>query len=187
MHPATHLLLGWMAANIKPLEKRDRGLVTLAGVIPDVDGLGIVADLITHKGEFVWYGHFHHVLGHNIGLAALIAITTIALARRRLITAALAMASFHLHLLGDLVGSRGPDGYRWPINYFFPFSNAWQATWQGQWQLNSWPNILLTVILLAGTFYLAWKRGYSPIELVSVPADKKFVAILRNRFGNPNS
>ncbi len=27
----------------------------------------------------------------------------------------LVLFSFHLHLLGDLVGARGPDGDQWPI------------------------------------------------------------------------
>jgi hypothetical protein len=100
-------------------------------------------------------------------------------------SAFLAFLAFHLHLLGDLVGSRGPDGYQWPIPYFFPFSTDWTLTWQGQWELNAWPNILVSLLMLALTLYIAWKRGRSPLEMISLKADTALVAGLRKRFGEP--
>jgi len=90
--------------------------------------------------------------------------------------------AFHLHLLGDLVGSRGPDGYQWPIPYLYPFSAQWTLAWPGQWELNAWPNILITALVLGITLYLAWKRGCSPLEMVSLKADAAFVTGLRKRF-----
>jgi hypothetical protein len=97
----------------------------------------------------------------------------------------LALASFHLHLLGDLAGSQGPDGSQWPIPYLFPFSNAWQLTWRGQWALDAWPNYLVTLIALAATFFLAWQRGFSPLEMFSGAADRTFVLARRRRFPPP--
>jgi hypothetical protein len=38
--------------------------------------------------------------------------------------------------------------------------------------------------LLGMTFYLAWQRGYSPLEMVSERADRALVAALRKRFQN---
>lgn len=186
MHLLTHLLLSWAVANVVPLPKRDRDLVTIAGVIPDVDGIGVVAELVTRNSDrpLAWYSEFHHLLAHNVGFAILVLVSAVALARQRRMTAGLVFISFHLHLLGDLLGSRGPDGYQWPIPYLLPFWSGWQATWAGQWQLNAWPNVTLSIILLALMLYLAWKRGYSPLELISIPADKGFAAILRRRFGN---
>ena len=90
--------------------------------------------------------------------------------------------SFHLHLLCDLVGARGPDGTLWTIPYLWPFTLAGTWEWAGQWLLNSWQNLLLTAALLAATLFLAWKRGYSPLELVSAKADAIFVETLRRRF-----
>jgi hypothetical protein len=104
---------------------------------------------------------------------------------RRSLVVALVALSFHLHLLGDLVGARGPDGYLWPIPYLLPFSDAWSLTWEGSWALNGRPNIALTVVLLALTFRFAWKRGRSPVEIVSTRADEAFVRTLRQRFGEP--
>jgi hypothetical protein len=93
----------------------------------------------------------------------------------------LALVSFHLHLFEDLLGSRGPDGDSWPIPYLKPFSSI-ELAWQGQWQLNAWPNVAIRVALLMTTFWLAWWRGFSPLEMVSEKADSAFVNALRRRF-----
>ena len=45
----------------------------------------------------------------------------------------------------------------------------------------------ITVFTLVLTFYLAWKNGVSPLEIVSFKANGAFVEGLRNRFGNPES
>jgi hypothetical protein len=98
------------------------------------------------------------------------------------LTALLVFISFHLHLLCDLVGARGPDGYQWPIPYIQPFSNTVQLAWQGQWALNGWQNIILTLLLLLATLWLAWKNATSPVELFSPRASLAFVQTLRRRF-----
>lgn len=106
------------------------------------------------------------------------------LAKHRWKTAALVCMSFHLHLICDLIGARGPDNHQWPIPYLLPFSNAWQWTWSGQWMLNAWQNIVITVMAMFIAIYLAWKRGFSPLEIFSAKADAIFVAALRRRFPN---
>ena len=78
---------------------------------------------------------------------------------------------------------RHPDGDQWPISYLIPFSNALQLSWSGQWELNAWPNFAQTIALLGLTFHLAYRRGFSPLEIVSERADTAFVATLRQRFG----
>jgi inner membrane protein len=187
MHPITHLLASWMVANTTTLENRDRAIVTLAGVSPDFDGAGIVAELATRHTDtpLLWWSEYHHVFGHNLIFALVVSISAAALAKRRLLTAFLSFLVLHLHLLCDLIGSRGPDGFQWPIPYFFPFSSTIEIVWSGQWALNAWPNIGLTIILVALTCYLAWKRGFSPLEIISKRADNAFVKVFRNRFGSP--
>ena len=189
MNPASHFLISWTVANTAEIPRRDRALVTFSGVIPDIDGIGIFAELLTENTTMplIWYSRYHHVLGHNLGLALILVAAVFLLGIRRWISAFLAMMAFHLHLLGDLIGSRGPDGYQWPIPYFFPFSANWSFDWDGQWELNAWPNILLTLLAAGITMYLAWKRGFSPLEMVSRRIDKTFVAGLRKRFGEPRS
>ena len=114
MNPLTHLLAGWLAANTVPLSRRDRTLVTLSGVIPDIDGLGIIADLATRgsPAPLDWYWRFHHTLGHNLAFG---------------------------------------------------------------------------LVVTTAAFCLAWRRGSSPVELVSRRADTVFVDTLRARFGVPTS
>src|SRR6266536_1019144 len=180
MSPATHLLTGWVLANSACLGRRERALVTLAGVVPDVDGLGIVAEYLTRNSHhpLEWGSTYHHAL-RRLLVALAVAAVSFALATQRWKTAGLVFLSFHIHLLEDLVGSRGPDGYQWPIPYLTPFSRACELSWRGQWALNAWPNFAITISLLLATFYLAWSVGFSPLEMVSLKADAAFVVALR--------
>jgi membrane-bound metal-dependent hydrolase YbcI (DUF457 family) len=186
MSPVTHFLTGWVLANSASLNRRDRAAVTLAGVIPDVDGLGIIVELLTRNAAHPldWFSRYHHSL-HNLGFALFVALAAYAFATRRLKVAGLAFVSFHLHLLEDLLGSRGPDGYPWPIPYLMPFSRVAELAWRGQWALNAWPNIALTIALLLTTLYLAWRRGFSPLGMLSTRVDAVVVAALRQRFPRP--
>ena len=182
MSPVTHFLIGWVVANNDSGNRRERAIIAIAGVIPDVDGFGVVIDYALQDKALTLWSKFHHVLAHNLSFGLLIAALSFMLAKRRWKTALLSLLSFHLHLLGDLVGSRGPDGYQWPIPYLYPFSTVWELSWQRQWELNAWPNFVITAVALIITFYLAWKRGYSPLEMISVTADAQFVGTLRQRF-----
>ena len=186
MSPFTHLLGGWMVANITPMRRRERAAVTLAAVVPDLDGAGLVVDLFQrgiHTEFAPHYEAYHRMLGHNVFVGIAIAVVCYAVAReRRWLVASLGLLSFHTHLLGDLVGSRGPTPSDiWPIYYLWPLSSH-PFAWSGQWALNAWPNIALTFILLMGTIYLAWRRGYSLVGIVSPYADEVFVRTLRRRF-----
>jgi len=44
--PIVHLIGSWLVASAVTDNPRDRKLVTLAGVLPDADGLGVVADVV---------------------------------------------------------------------------------------------------------------------------------------------
>ena len=186
MSPVTHFLTGWVFANTANLNRRDRAVVTWAAVIPDLDGFGIIAEVLTRNSAHPldWFSRYHHSL-HNLGFALFVALAAYTFATQRLKVTGLAFLSFHLHLLEDLLGSRGPDGYAWPIPYLTPFSRAVELTWRGQWALNAWPNIALTIALLLVTLYLAWRGGFSPLEMLSTKADGALVRALRQRFPRP--
>jgi inner membrane protein len=181
--PVTHFLTGWVFANTARIGRRVGLLVTLSAVVPDVDGLGIIAELLTRNSShpLLWFSHYHHSL-HNLAFAVAIALLAFVLAEQRWKTTALCFLGFHLHLMEDLLGSRGPDGDQWPIPYLAPFSGALNLSWHGQWGLNAWPNFAITLALLGVTLYLAWARGYLPLEMVSERADHELVAALRRRF-----
>jgi ABC-type Na+ efflux pump permease subunit len=159
----------------------------MASVVPDVDGLGLLVELPTRNTAHpvLWWTQYHHVLAHNVGFALIIALAVYILAARPTQTTALALLSFHLHILGDIAGARGPDGYQWPIPYFLPFSQTPELSWSGQWALDSWQNFVITGVALAITFALAWRRGYSPVGIFSKGLDQQFVQALRARFGPP--
>ena len=184
MNPVTHFLTGWAVANTTAIDRRDRLLVSIASIAPDVDGLGMFVDLATRRSENPtgWWGAYHHVLGHNLGFVLFYTGLTFALSKRRWITSLLAFLALHVHLLCDVLGSRGPDGYQWPIPYLLPFSDAWQLSWSGQWPLTSWQNFAVTGAFLALMFYIAWSKGVSPLEFVCKRADRSFVQALRARF-----
>ena len=188
MSPVTHFLVGWTVGCVAPISNRERAVVAIAGVAPDLDGLGAVVEFGTRHSDkpLLWFSEYHHVLGHNIGAALVILGLAFLIAQRRFLTAALAFLSFHLHLLGDIIGGRGPEGYDWPIPYLLPFSDSWQVTWSGQWALNAWPNFLVTGLALWFTLYFAWKNEISPLEIVSSKANFVFVQTLRDRFGDPH-
>lgn len=189
MNPVTHFLTGWVVANADDLPRRDRGIVTLASVVPDVDGLGILANLVSgdqHAGLSL-YVQYHHVLAHNLFAGLLIAAAAWALSRKKRLTALLAFLGFHLHLLGDVLSGRGPDGIIWSVSYLYPVYPDFHVLWSGQWELNAWPNVVITAALLLLALYLAWKRGYSPVGIISAAADRVFIETLRRRFGQPAS
>lgn len=110
MNPETHLLASWVIGAKATDNERDCRLVALAGILPDADGLGLLVDGLTRalgwKKTFL-YEHYHHFLLHGFFGAILITLLVTVFAHRKWRVALLALLVFHLHLLCDLVGSRG--------------------------------------------------------------------------------
>ncbi|MEO6259466.1 MAG: metal-dependent hydrolase [Thermoanaerobaculia bacterium] len=185
MNPITHALVGWcLAESVPGLQRPARAAVVLSSIAPDLDGFGLPFELATRASDhpLLWWTEYHHILGHNLVFASVVSLITFTIVRsRRLLVAALAFLGANVHFLCDLLGSRGPDGYQWPIPYLLPFSSR-ELVWSGQWALNAWQNVALTLVLLATTFALAWARGHSPLDLISTRADDVFVSALRRRW-----
>jgi len=160
-------------------------LVTLAGIIPDLDGVGVFVDLVNsargHHSFF--YDDFHHTVCHNLGFGLFVAAGIYLLARQhRLMAIVAGLLTYHLHLLSDLAGSLGPDGYHWPIRYFYPISNHLTLSWSGQWALNGWQNTSIFTLLFAWAFWVAVKKRYSFVEFFSPQLDKAFFALINRRW-----
>ena len=207
MSPVTHFFAGWLLASVSPtgrptaLTRREKALVVAAAVAPDLDGLGIIPELLTRNTShpLLWFSEYHHSL-HTLAFALVCTLAAYLIAgpmanfsfgpsikgrplpTRPWLTAFLVFVSFHLHLLCDIIGARGPDGDQWPIPYLKPFSNSVQLTWHGQWALNAWQNFVITGIFLLATFWIAWKYGSSPVELVSERGNARFVQIVQRWF-----
>jgi hypothetical protein len=184
VHVVTHLLAGWALAEQTKLEKRDKALVAWASVAPDLDGIGLPVDWTMRAlgHDSALYEAYHHVAGHGLPAALIFTLVCLPFLRRKALAAAIAFASFHLHLLFDLAGSGGgTPGDIWPIHYAWPFSDSIIA-WSGQWPLTSWQNTTLTVALMLYGLYRAARYGASPLGLFSPRADAALVQTLRSRF-----
>lgn len=185
MSPITHFLVGWAGLEGRQGADRDKALVVLAGLAPDLDGLGIIVDFATRMlglPETDYYQMFHRMYGHALPAALAIAAVAAALAVHKVSVSVWAFVSVHLHFLCDVLGSRGsaPEDI-WGIYYLAPFSKAWEIAWPGQWPLVSWQNMVITAVLLAVVMLRASKTGYSPLRLVSTRADTLAVSTLRQR------
>ena len=91
--------------------------------------------------------------------------------------------NFHLHLLCDLVGSRGPSvGDLWPICYSEPLFRHPIWFWKYQWKLDGWQNQIIFLGLFLASLWLAVKRGYSFVEVINSRLDGIFVGVLRKWF-----
>ncbi len=185
MSPVTHGLLSWVIAQTPGIvTRRDRALITIAGLAPDVDGLGIVVQWATVNSShpLAWYSEYHHRLAHNLTAAVLCAVVFAISARRKLLVAVLAFVAFTLHLVCDVIGAKGPDGHQWPVPLLALF-HSWELTWAGQWRLDSWQNLVITAVLVVITIVVACRRGWSPVEILSPRADAAVVATFRRWFG----
>ena len=209
MSPVTHFFAGWVLAATadlagpNSLTRREKALIVAAAVAPDLDGLGLIPELLTRHSAhpLLWFSQYHHSL-HTLAFALTCSVLAFVIAGPLVdfawgpvmrgrpgpthpwTTAVLVFLSFHLHLLCDLLGSRGPEGYQWPIPYLKPFSNAMQWTWHGQWMLNGWQNFVITGLLLAATLWITWRFETSPLELVSKPVNRAFTRVVRQRFSS---
>lgn len=185
MSPITHFLASWAIAETRHLNEADKKWVTWAGVAPDLDGLGIVPDMVASHFFHVdlgWYAQYHRMLFHGVWGAVLISIILCGFARRRALTFAGCMIAVHVHFLCDVLGSRGPNpGDIWPISYLAPISDALTVSWSGQWAINAWPNVVFTLILMGFVFFRAATHGHSPVSLFSASANVQFVRTIRKR------
>lgn len=184
MNIVTHGLLSWCIAQRTCGTERDSALAAAAGLLPDIDGAGVLIDL-ARGGDAEYFSAFHHILGHNMLAGLLMTGALAACATRRARVAAVSAVLFFLHILCDIVGSRGPDGEPWAIPWLYPFDGGSVLTWSGQWEVNAWPNIILTIILIFLFFRQTRDLGWSPFRLISERADAAFVSTLRNRFPPP--
>jgi inner membrane protein len=145
LHFLTHVGIGCIVAGLGPGPRRDRWIIVLASLVPDLDGIGILWS--EHA-----YALTHRIVGHGLLCGLVLTGAAALLADRRWITAALAAFAFHLHVLLDVVGTGGP-----PISYLWPLS-SWRLTSDRHWTLDSWPNVVVMVVTLLGVIATAWWR-----------------------------
>lgn len=183
MTPPQHFIISWVAANSATLDRRSRVATTLAGVLPDVDGLGYVIDRVNLQFDIYsnYYVEYHHVIGHNVFAGLLIAGVMAYFCQRKLTVFFLSLLTFHLHLLADLAGSMGGDGYQWPIYYLYPLLPDFTLTWSGQWELSSWKNSAIGISFFVIALIIARYKHITFFEFFSSKVEKKVVEVARQR------
>ncbi|MFC1611069.1 metal-dependent hydrolase [Myxococcota bacterium] len=166
--PIIHAEMGWLVA--QPLaRRRDRILVMALGLLPDLDGLGILLGA-------AWYAAWHHRLLH--GFPAAILVTGVGWwVSRSWRTAVLALLAFHIHIAADLVGS-GPG---WPVFYMWPLSDQ-GVLFSWQWDLASWQNSIIGLAVTLMALGCALVSGRTPVEVLSREWDARVVETIRQRF-----
>jgi hypothetical protein len=181
MAPGTHLIISWLSTVEFLKERRERLLVTLSGVLPDIDGTGIFVDKIT--GMTNYYFQYHHYLGHSVFSALAIASFASVIAKhQRVIVWGLSFIVVHLHILCDVIGSKGPDGYHWPVYYFSPFNTDYELTWIYQWELNAWPNMLILMVALVWCGFYARVKRITFLEVFSKRLNQEAFIMCRKYF-----
>lgn len=149
MHVPIHLAVSWLIGH-RLSERRDRRLVTWAGVAPDLDALSLL-------GGVAAYSQYHHVIAHGIVAAVVGTALWTAFARQRWKVAVLSFISFHVHVLTDLLGS-GAEGVPWAVYYFWPFSWHEFLIPYG-WDLASPTNAFIWLAAAAATVKIALVHG----------------------------
>ena len=168
MHVQTHLMASWCVANLGRLDPRGRFLCVAAGVLPDLDGLGI---LISQEA----YWDYHHVLCHNLFFGVAMSALLAGFSSDKAKVFFWCLAVFHMHLLMDLLGS----GEGWQISYLWPFSK-WALEFSHAWGLYSWQNFAAGVFFLALTLFVAVRKGRTFIEYPTPQLDRRIVEVLRS-------
>ncbi|MEM8872709.1 MAG: metal-dependent hydrolase [Planctomycetota bacterium] len=169
MHIPTHMLAGWVVGNAFGLGKRERSLAILAGMLHDVDGLGIIV-----SEELYW--DWHHKLGHNLFFCVALAglLTIFSRQRMRSFTAYTVIAGSHLLL--DFLGS-GPN---WTLAWLWPVSGH-ELEFAYAWPFFSWQNLGSAGLLIVATVWTAWRHDRTPVEWITPDLDRRLVAGLRRR------
>jgi inner membrane protein len=182
--PVTHLLASWVVAAKTAGNLRDVRLITLAGIAPDLDGAGLLVDMarnaFTGGEHYPLYQHYHHYLLHGVAGGAVVAVLLAAFAKQRWKVLLLALGVFHLHLLCDFVGSRGPSPEDlWPIFYLGPFDKDPMWIWKGQWRLDGWQNLLISLGVFVWAMATTLREGHSVVGVFSHRFDVHFVRVIR--------
>ena len=170
MHLTQHLFASWLLPWTSLAERRDRILVAVAGIAPDVD-----APLLLLWGGKEAFIEYHHDFTHNVAGAALAAAAGFALGRNRGRTAAFAAAAWLLHLFCDMAGAgeRKEDGtFAYTVPLLWPFSAREFDPFPWAWPLASWQNALIMGALLVLVGRMGAVHGRTVVEIFSVRGDK---------------
>jgi membrane-bound metal-dependent hydrolase YbcI (DUF457 family) len=167
MSPLYHLQAGAFIANARKYNLRERRLIMLAALAPDLDGIFFFSSDL--------WGRFHHTFSHNIFSMLLVSLVLALINRaRRLELFAACAVSAILQIFIDVV----TNDLTWPQKFLRPLTDRQISIGQlTDWKyLNSfqvyWVQGLLMAAILIGTVVLYKRTGRTFLELISSRLDK---------------
>lgn len=161
MSPIVHGMIAWLVAVLFAKRINDRRFITVAGVVPDIDGIFI---LLSNSS----YSEFHHTFGHSFVFGILVAVTVYALSTDRVKAFFGALTAFSLHLAADIVGTN------WSVPIFYPVSDFSMTAGLDHFQIFTIISVVFFVSL-ALIIILMFRKGISPIEFISERLDRYLV------------
>jgi hypothetical protein len=163
MSPLIHLVTAWVIAIIFSSKLKDRRIIVLCGIIPDIDGVFILFS----TELFIRY---HHGFGHSYIFGIPLILILSYFSSEKLKTILFSIISFSSHLILDIIGTD------WAINPLYPFfyhdlKISHLISTQTIYLLI---NPIYAIIILIIMALITIERERSPMEFISVKLDKIF-------------
>ena len=151
-------MLAWIIANLFSLERRDRFLIFICGIIADIDGIFIFLN---------WdiFISIHRKM-NSIFCLLLVALVVYILSKQKKKSTSGAMTNYSLHMVTDL--------FFWKTYLFWPILP--------DYIIHSYPNygveFLLIPIFIFLCIWIIIKKRRTPIEFISEQMDEVFVNLV---------
>ncbi len=167
MSPLYHLQVGALIASARGYDSRERRLIMLASLLPDLDGIFIYPPELWEK--------LHHTFSNNLTFCLLVgAVFAVLSKKRRLEMFIVCSVTASLQLAIDLVTNdpSWPHAWLWPfskvdlsLGNYIHYEHLRQITVIGV-------QGVLMVAILAGTIILYLKKKRTFLELISANLDR---------------
>ncbi len=154
-----HGQLGWHLAELAQLEKKDRILCTIAGIVPDLDGLTILL------GPSSYWG-LHHTFGHSLFSLPVIAVGIGIFGQNKLLTMLFCFLAAFAHVVIDIFGSK-------PVHVLWPIYPDWAPIDSAN------PFVIFPVEFITPFVMIAWsiavykRRGISILEIFGSQIERR--------------
>jgi hypothetical protein len=164
MSPIGHLQYGWWFAHWGAFSRRERAVIALAGVGPDLDSLSLLAG-----GDA--FHRYHHILFHNVGATLAALVLAIAVFWRRPRVWLLVGFAFAGHIVEDYV-TVGWDQF--PL---VPFkATVINLSHQlPNWLVQGVFQVTAMVFILGMTVWIYLRHQRTPLEIISPALDRLLV------------
>lgn len=165
MSPLIHLITAWLIAMLFTFELKERRIVVLAGIIPDIDG----AFILFSQDIYIEYHHsFGHSLLFGVILILILSIVFSKHIKNRLLLIGVSILAFSSHLMLDIIGTN------WSVNPLYPIlalDLSIYSTLSSEiiyWVINP----VYAILIFGLMAFIIYKKERSPIEFISVNLDK---------------